>query len=61
MGSFDVAVNAVVASTTDAGWHGITTGMSLLWVNLIYFGIVFAVAGAILGIFFARRRRRGRR
>jgi len=61
MSDFDTAINTVISTTTAAGWHTITTGMASLWVNLIYFGVLFTVAAAILGIFFHRRRRRGRK
>lgn len=62
MSEFDTAVGNVIATTTAAGWHAITVGLSSLWVQLIFFGVVFAVAAAIVGIFFRRRAgRRGRR
>jgi len=60
MDQFGTVVSEVVATTTHAVWTVISTGMPLLWTFLIAVGAVLMIAGAIVGIFF-KRKRRGRR
>jgi len=52
MNGFDTTVNQIVATTTAAGWHSITTGFTTLWVTQIFFGVVIGVAMVLVGIFF---------
>lgn len=57
MNGFDSTVSSVVSQTVAAGWHAITVGLSSLWVQLIFFGVVFAVAAAIVAIFSRRNKK----